>query len=423
LRERNYRLFAISSLVANNGIWMQRVAQDWLILLLTGSAAALGIATGLQFLPMLLVSPFAGLIADRYKKRTVLIVTQAAIGTSAVALGLVTVFGEVTVWHVYAAALLFGIGTAFDRPTRESLVNEIVERDALVNALGLNSASLNIGRMVGPAIAGGLIALFGSGVTDTGYVILINGGGYLIVIAALVMLRNPNGPVSMVPKAPGQLREGFRYVRSRPDLQLVLVVIFAFGTFGMNFHLTTALMATQVYGKGAAGFGLLGTILAIGSLTGSLLAARRRTSSLRIVVIAAMLFGAVEIFVGLMPSYIMFALFLPLCGLGSMTTSVSASTYVQMHTEPFVRGRVMSLYLACFMGGTPIGAPMLGLVAQEFGARWTLIGGGAVTAGTTAVAATWYSRRTAGARFDTSIPLVSTSGPSGGPAVASDDVL
>jgi MFS family permease len=376
---------------------MQRVAQDWLLLSLTSSAGALGVATGLQFLPMLLVSPFAGVIADRYPKRRVLVLTQAAMGLASCMLGVLAVTHVVTAWHVYATALMFGIGTAFDRPTRQAFVNEVVDRATLVNAVGLNAASMNIGRAVGPATAGVLIAWFGSGIGDTGVVLLLNGISFLTVIVSLLRMRTaqlePVTPPVRNQRSRQELREGLRYVRGRPDLMLVLTVIFFFGTFGMNFQLTTALMSTQVYGKGAAGFGLLGTILTIGSLAGSLTSARRTNVRMRVFILGAISVGTLEVVAGVMPTYLSFALFIPVCGFAAMTTTVAANTYVQMTTDMAVRGRVMSLFLACFMGGTPIGAPLLGWVASHWGARWMLIGGGAVTAISTIVIAALFAHR------------------------------
>ncbi|MGD9701304.1 MAG: MFS transporter [Acidimicrobiia bacterium] len=380
LRVRNYRLFATGSFVSNVGTWMQRVAQDWLVLALTGSAGALGITTGLQFLPILLFSPIAGVFADRYSKRVVLAVTQVAMGVSAAALGVLAITGWVATWHIYALAFLFGTATAFDSPTRQAFVNEMVDRSQLANAVGLNSASFNLGRMVGPAVAGMLIAWMGSGVSATGWVILLNSASYIAVIVSLTRMRAEElMPVERLPRARGQLRDGIRYVRSRPDIMLVMAIVFCAGTFGLNFQMTTALMATEVYGKGAGEYGILGSILAVGSLTGSLFAARRAVSRQRLVVVAAVVFGTVEVVAGLMPSYLTFALLLPLCGVAALTVVTAANAFVQMSADPQMRGRVMALYMAIFMGGTPAGAPLLGWVAEHFGARWTLVGGGALT--------------------------------------------
>ena len=351
---RNYRLFATGSLVSNVGTWMQRVAQDWLILTLTGSAGALGITTGLQFLPILLFSPFAGVIADRYPKRRVLAVTQGIMGVTAGALGLLAVTGLVQTWHVYVLAFLFGTGTAFDAPARQAFVNEMVDRDQLANAVGLNAAAFNLARMIGPALAGVLIAVLGSGISATGWVILINAASYLAVIFSLTRMRTSElVPTARLARAPGQLRDGIRYVRSRPDIMLVMAVVFCAGTFGLNFQMTTALMATEVYGKGAGEYGVLGSILAIGSLLGSLIAARRPVSRQRLVIGSAIIFGLVELVAGLMPTYLTFAIALPLCGLAALTVVTAANAYVQIASAPEMRGRVMALYMAIFMGGTP----------------------------------------------------------------------
>ena len=395
LRIRNYRLFAAGSLVSNTGTWMQRVAQDWLVLALTGSAGALGLTTGLQFLPILLFSPFAGVIADRFSKRSVMMVTQIAMSTTAALLGVLAITGVVEAWHVYVIAFAFGTAAAFDTPARQAFVNEMVGRETLTNAVALNSASFNLGRMIGPAVAGGVIALLGSGVGASGWVILLNSGTYLAVLVALKRMRSEElHPVPKLPRAKGQLRDGIAYVRSRPDIVLVMAILFVAGTFGFNFQMTTALMATEVYGKGAGEYGILGSILAVGSLTGALIAARRTSSSQRLVVVAAIVFGLVTLAAGLMPTYLTFALVLPVAGITSMTLMTAANSFVQMAADPAMRGRVLALYLAVFMGGTPIGAPLLGWVAVHAGARWTLIGGGGLTAlGTILIAAYTAHRR------------------------------
>ncbi len=380
LRIRNYRLFAIGSLVSNIGTWMQRVAQDWLILTLTGSAGALGLTTGLQFLPMLLLSPIAGVFADRYSKRRVIAVSQVVLGVTAALLGVLAVAGWVAAWHVYVIAFVFGCAAAFDTPARQAFVNEMVQREDLPNAVALNSASFNLARMVGPGLAGLMIASMGSGVSATGWVILINAATYLAVLVSLARMRTSElAPVERLARAGGQIRDGLRYVRNRPDIMLVMAIVFSAGTFGLNFQMTTALMATEVYGMGAGEYGMLGSILAVGSLAGSLLAARRAVARQRLVVGAALAFGTSVVVAGLMPSYLTFAIVLPICGITALTLITSANSFVQMSTDQHVRGRVMALYLAIFMGGTPVGAPLLGWVAEQYGARWTLVGGGALT--------------------------------------------
>jgi len=389
LRNRNYRIYYAGGVVSNTGTWMQRVAQDWLVLQLTdNSGVALGITTGLQFLPMLLIGPLAGTLADRYSKRRLLIVTQAFMGTVAVALGLLDVTGLVEVWHVYVLAALLGIGTAVDNPARHSFVVEIVGPDDLPNAVGLNSASFNLGRVLGPASAGLLIEFF-----DTGPVFLLNALSFVAVIAALMRM-DPDAlaPSPRALRARGQVREGIRYVRSRPDLVTVMALVFFVGTFGLNFQLTTALMATEVFDKGAGQFGLLGSVMALGSLAGALLAARRGRPRLRLLLLAALAFGLIEVLAALMPTYLLFALLLVPVGISALTFITAANSTMQLGVDPVIRGRVMALYMAVFFGGTPIGAPLVGAVAEAFGARWSIILGGVVSAVAAVVAAVVLAR-------------------------------
>ena len=394
LSNRNYRLYAAGGVVSNTGTWMQRVAQDWLVLQLTAnSGTALGITTGLQFLPMLLLSPYAGLVADRFPKRRLLQVTQLMMAGPALVLGVLAVTGVAQPWHVYVLAFVFGVGTAFDAPARQSFVSEMVEPELLTNAVGLNSASFNAARIVGPALAGVLIAALGSGAEATGWVIILNGLSYGSVIYALQRMRPEDlDSAELAARGKGMIREGLRYVRSRPDLMLVLAIVFFAGTFGLNFQMTSALMATDVYGKGAAEYGILGTTMAVGSLTGALLAARRGRPRYRLVVLAALAFGAVEILAGLAPSYLTFVLWTPVLGLTALTMITAANATVQLGSDPMMRGRVMSLYMMIFMGGTPVGAPIVGWIGETFGARWTLIGGGLGTILGVLLAAAVFSR-------------------------------
>jgi MFS family permease len=386
---RNFRLYATGAIVSNVGTWMQRVAQDWLVLELTHSGTALGIVTGLQFLPALLFGPYAGLVADRFPKRQVLTVTQLAMGSVALVLGTMTVTGVVEAWHVYLLALLFGVGTAFDAPTRQAFVVEMVGRDELSNAVGLNSASFNAARLLGPALAGLLIHWIG-----TGPVIMINGFTYAAVIVSLRLMRvgELHSPTPAA-REKGMIRDGMRYLWRRPDLMMVLVAVFFAGTFGLNFQLTSALMATIEFGKGAGEFGILGSILAIGSLAGALMAARRVRVRARLVIGAALIFGVSVVVSGLMPNYISYAAVLPLVGFASLTMLTAANATMQLGIEPTMRGRVMALYMTVLMGGTPIGSPFIGWVGQEFGARWSLIVGGALTVIGTTASVIYFSRR------------------------------
>jgi MFS family permease len=389
LRNRNYRIYYAGGVVSNIGTWMQRIAQDWLVLRLSDNdGVALGITTGLQFLPMLLVGPWGGMLADRYSKRKLLVVTQAFMGAVALVLAGLDLTDLVQVWHVYVLALMLGLGTAVDNPARQSFVIEMVGRDDLPNAVGLNSASFNLGRVIGPALAGLLIEVFG-----TGPVFVINGLSFTAVIYALTRLRTAElSPAPRAGRGPGQVLEGIRYVRSRPDLLTVMVLVFFVGTFGLNFQLTMALMATEEFGKGAGEFGLLGSIMAVGSLTGALLAARRGRPRLRLLLLAALAFGLVEVASGLMPTYVLFAAILVPVGVAALTFITAANSTMQLGVDPIMRGRVMALYMAVFFGGTPLGAPLVGAVAEAFGARWSLILGGVVSALAAVVAALVLAR-------------------------------
>jgi MFS family permease len=391
LHVRNYRLYATGGFVSNIGTWMQRVAQDWLVLQLSGhSGVALGITTGLQFLPMLLLAPFAGTVADRFSKRKVLMLTQASMAAVGAVLGLLDLTGVVEVWHVYLLALLLGVGAAVDAPARQAFVIEMVGRDDVQNAVALNSASFNLGRVIGPAAAGFLIVLVG-----TGPVFLINAASFGPVILALKKMRESELiPVPRAARGRGQVLEGIRYVRRRPDLLMVMIVVFFVGTFGMNFQMTSALMATEVFHKGAGEFGILGSIMAVGSVSGALLSARRGRPRLRLIIASAVAFGIIELTAGFMPTYVAFtALLIPL-GLAQMTLLNSANATVQLGVDPVMRGRVMALYMAVLMGGTPFGAPLIGALAEAFGARWSLIGGGVISAGAAVIAGGLLARRT-----------------------------
>jgi len=377
----NYRRYLAGSVVSNTGTWMQRVAQDWLVLQLPGnSGTALGITTGLQFLPVLLLSPYAGVIADRFPKRRLLQLTQLTMAAASLLLAALAVTGVVQTWQVYVIAFAFGVGSAFDAPARQSFVSEMVGPDELTNAVGLNSAAFNVARILGPGLAGLMIGALGGGVTATGWVILINAASYAAVIWQLQRM-DPRllHTTELRPRTPGMLLEGVRYIRSQPKIVMILIMVFFAGTFGMNFQITSALMATQVYGKGAGEFGILGSAMAVGSLTGALLAARRTRIRMRLLVMAALGFGAAEVVAGLLPSYVAFALFAPVIGLCTLTLLNSANATMQLESDPALRGRVMALYMTIVMGGTPLGSPIIGWIGEHLGARWTLISGGLLT--------------------------------------------
>ncbi|WP_030419455.1 MFS transporter [Streptomyces sp. SCSIO 75703] len=381
LKVRNYRLFFVGQVVSNIGTWMQRIAQDWLVLSLTGSSAAVGITTALQFLPMLLFGLYGGVLVDRMRKRPALLVTQSAMGVTALALAVLTLTGQVQVWHVYVAAFAMGLATVVDNPARQSFVAELVGRDQLQNAVSLNSANFQSARLVGPAVAGLMITGVG-----TGWAFLANGLSFVAPLTCLVLMRARElHAVERAPRGKGQLREGLRYVAGRPELTWTIVLVGFIGTFGFNFPVFLSAFADDVFRAGAGSYSLFNTLMAVGSLAGALLAARRGTARLRVLIAAALAFGSLEVAASLAPSLWLFALLMVPLGIFSMTVNVTANTSIQMSTDPAMRGRVMALYMMVFLGGSPVGAPIVGYVTDAYGARVGLAAGGAVAAGAAAV--------------------------------------
>ena len=387
LHVRNYRIYATGALVSNIGTWMGRVAQDWLVLteVTNHSSSALGIVTGLQFLPFLLLAPWSGVVADRFPKRRLLAVTQTALALSSLALGAVAVTGNAELWMVYVAALWTGVATAFDNPARQTFVSEMVSRDRIANAVSLNSASFNAARLIGPGVAGLTIAAFG-----TGWTLVFNTFTFVAVLIALASMRPKElRPAPMLQRSNGALKEGLAYVRSRRDIQLVMLLVFVLGTFGMNFQITTALMATKEFHKGPEGYGLLGSVMAVGSLTAALLSARRPVPRLRTLLISLVGFTVATALACLAPTYTLFAIALVPTGLAALTALTTANAMVQTRVDPAMRGRVMALYMAIFMGGTPIGSPLIGWIGDAWGARWT-IGIGTIAVGVTMAAVSYW---------------------------------
>ena len=390
LRNRNYRLFAAGQIVSNTGTWGQRVAQDWLVLELSGnSGVALGVTTGLQFLPVLVFGLYGGVLADRYDKRRLLIGAQAAMGVLALVLALLDLSGAVQLWHVFALAFGLGLASVVDTPVRQAFVSEMVGPDDLPNAVSLNSATFNSARIVGPAAAGLAIAAVG-----TGWVFLVNAVSYVAVLAGLQAMRSAElHPTARVERAKGQLAEGLAYVRSRPDLLVPIVLVFMVGTFGLNFQITLALVVKEVFERSAGAYGLLSAFLALGSLIGALASARRTGPPRQRTLFAAVLaFGLLEIAVGLAPTYELMALLLVPTGVAVLTFTTTANSIVQLGSAPHVRGRVMALYVLVFLGGTPVGAPLIGTLAEAFGPRSSIVLGGVVVALSGLVAAVVMTR-------------------------------
>lgn len=388
LSVRNYRIYAAGALVSNTGTWMGRIAQDWVVLteLTDNSSQALGIVTGLQFLPMLLLTPVAGALSDTYPKRTVMLVSQSFMALFAVLMGLTVLSGHMELWHMYVLAFLSGCAAAVDGPARQAFVSEMVPADKVTNAVGLNSASFHGGRLVGPAVAGLLIAAVGTGPT-----LLLNALTFVAVIVALLAM-DPRQLTSRRSSKRSRMREGIAYVRRRPDILLVMVIAFMHGTFGMNFQIFNALMATEVYGKGVTDFGITGSVMAIGSLAGALLAARRARPRWRLLLGSLLAFSLTTLALALAPSFTAYTVLLVPVGFFALTVMVSANAMVQLSVDQEVRGRVMALYMAVFMGGTPVGSPVIGWIGDEFGARWTVLLA-TVACGLTAVLATIYVMR------------------------------
>jgi MFS family permease len=376
LKIRNYRLFFLGQVVSNTGTWMQRIAQDWLVLSLTGSSAAVGITTALQFLPMLLFGLYGGVLVDRLPKRPTLLVTQASMAVTGLALAFLTLTGHVQVWHVYVAAFAVGLATVLDNPARQSFVSEMVGPEQLQNAVSLNSANFQSARLVGPAVAGVMITGVG-----TGWAFLANGLSFVAPIAGLLLMRSRElHVVQRAPRGKGQLREGLQYVAGRPELIWPIVLVGFIGTFGFNFPVWLSAYANGVFHSGAGSYSLFNTLMAVGSLCGALLAARRGTARLRVLIAAALAFGTLEVVAALAPSYWLFALLMVPIGIFGLTVNVTANTAVQMATDPAMRGRVMSLFMMVFMGGTPLGAPVVGWITDTYGARVGFALGGLVSA-------------------------------------------
>jgi MFS family permease len=390
LKVRNYRLFASGQVVSLSGTWAQRVAQDWLVLDLShNSGVALGITTGLQFLPMLLFGLYGGVLADRYDKRRLLIWAQVSMGLLALVLGLLDLADVVRLWHVYALAFLLGLASVIDTPVRQAFVVEMVGPDDLPNAVSLNSATFNVSRILGPAVAGVAINSVG-----TAPVFLANAVSYIAVVVGLLAIRRADlFDVHRVARAKGQLREGLTYVRANPHLYVPIALIAVVGMFGLNFQITLALIAKQTFHMGAGSYGALSAMLATGSLVGALASARRSTPpSPRILYGSALAFGILEVLTGLAPTYFLMAVLLVPTGAAVLTFTTTANATVQLSSAPHMRGRVMALYVLVFLGGTPLGAPVIGAVAEVLGPRSSLLIGGAVSA-VAAVGARLYLQR------------------------------
>lgn len=370
LSNYNYRIWAAGALVSNTGTWMQRIAQDWLVLtqLTNHDATAVGIVTGLQFAPRILFFPWVGHVADQFDRRKLLIATQLAMGVLALGLGLLTVTGLVRTWHVYIFAWLLGCATAFDAPARQTFVTDMVGEKDLSNAVALNSTSFSIGRMVGPAVAGALIAIAG-----TGWVLILNGISFAAVLVSLFYMRLGELHQKKLSSAKsGSLVASLLYVWRRPELATILFMQFLVGTFGMNFPIFISTMAVTTFKVGSGGYGLLTSSMAVGSVIGAFVSAYRERPNVPLLIFAVIVFAVGGLLAAVMPNYFLFGFVLAIVGASVQTFTSSLNGLVQMSAAPELRGRVVAILLTLALGGQPIGAPLVGWVADTFGPRWAL---------------------------------------------------
>jgi len=398
LENFNFRLWTAGGLVSNIGTWMQRVAQDWIVLtqLTHHDATAVGIVTGLQFAPQLLLLPWSGLAADRFNQRKLLMLTQASMGVLATALGILTISGYVRLWHVYVFAFVFGAAAALDAPVRQTFVGELVGDEHLPNAVALNSTSFFAAQMIGPAVAGLVIAKIG-----TGWAFFLNGLSFGAVLLSMYLLRvqelRTNARAS---RAPGGFIEGFHYVWARPDLRSIVVMLFLIGTFGFNFPIFISTMAVNVFHTDARGFGLLSSIMAIGTMSGALLAAGGDKPNFGSLLLGTGVFGIGCTLAAFSPGYWWFAAALAVIGVAALTFTNATNSMMQLSTKPTMRGRVMAIRVGVALGGTSIGAPIVGWVANHFGPRWSL-GTGAISGFLAALVAVLMMAKPVAAPLDT----------------------
>lgn len=394
LRLFNFRLMFISTLFSASGMWMQFLAQDWLVLtqLTDNDATQVGFITAMQFLPQLFFAPWAGVVADRVNRRRLLQVCQVTGGTLAATLGFLVISGNIHLWHVYVVAFVLGTVSSFEGPARMSFVSEVVSESSLPNAVGLNAMAFHTARLLGPAAAGFIIDAAG-----TGWVFVLTGTLYAVPALALAFIRVAElAQRQRLKKKKGQIREGLSYIQSRAEIQIVLLVIAVVAGLGLNLQMTSAFMATQVYHKEASELGLFSTFIALGAVIGSLIAARRSVPRLRTVILAAGAFGVAETLLALAPSFMTFMLLAIPVGFLSLTLLTSANVYVQLAAEEHIRGRVLALYGMIFLGVSPVCAPLVGWVAQVMGARWSILVGSLSCIAVSVVAAAWaYKMRKA----------------------------
>jgi MFS family permease len=390
LRIRNYRLYFIGQGISLSGTWMQTIGQGLLVLRLSGSGTELGVVTALQTLPILLLGPLGGVIADRFPKRQILYATQTAAGVQALILGLLVATDEIKIWMVYVLAIGLGVINTVDNPTRQTFVLEMVGKDALSNAVSLNSTEINLARVIGPSIAGALIALVGLSAC-----FIVNGLSYFAVVAVLHRMRADElQPAPRMGRAKGQILEGFRYVRAMPTLRTILLMMAIIGTFTYEFTVILPLFAEFTFGKGAGGYALLTASMGAGAVVGGIVtASRKRQGTPTMLLLAAFLFGVTDLIAASAPTLPLAMAAFVLVGFFSITFTALGNVTVQLASAPEMRGRVMALWTMAFLGSTPIGGPIIGWIGEHAGPRWGLAVGGMAAVLASGYGA-WALRRT-----------------------------
>jgi MFS family permease len=389
LEVRDYRLYLSSQMVATTGLWMQRIAQDWLVLELTGSVTAVGIAVALQFLPVLLFGMWGGVIADRYPKRSILIITQSSAALMALTLGTLALTGAVQAWHVFLVAGALGFVTVVDNPTRQVFVSELVGQSHIRNAVSLNSSVFQLGALVGPAASGALISAVGQG-----WSFLLNAASCLLVVTMVAVIRPTAAPALAPGGQKGQLRDGLRYIRRTSEVGWSIVLAASIGLFGLNMPVLLAAFADDVFTTGVGGYSLYNSLTAVGALTGAIMSARRQSSPrLRVLTSTLVVLGVLLMIASLAPTVWLFGLVLVFVGFCTLQFLTGANSLVQTTCTPAVRGRVMSVYLMVLLGGQAIGGPVVGWLVDHVGARESMLACGAMVALVSTAAGLAMARR------------------------------
>lgn len=379
LRLHNYRLYVLAQFIANTAGWMQRIAVDWLVLEITGSVALVGLTIALQFLPTLLLGAWAGVIADRFPKRTVLLFCQSLVGVLSLALAIVALSGDAQLWAVYALVLGIGVLQVIDSPARSVFVNELVGPRHIRNAISVNASTFHLGALLGPAISGVLIVAIGSG-----WAIAVNVGAMAAGLCLLLAMRTDELLIApRAPRAKGQIREAGRYILGKPTLFWTMVMGAFVAVFGMPMPALLAGMADTVYDTGATGYGLYNSLAAIGAFLGALASTRRGSLRLRTIVFGAMLYGLLQLLAGIAPFYPMFLAILPAIGLSRLLMMTASETMVQLSSNLTIRGRIMAFWVMVVVGGQAVGGPLMGWLAEELGSKTAM----AISGGVPAVAA------------------------------------